>query len=477
MRVARVLVFVAGVMVLLVSMGIGAGGGVLLWANGTQRDAAGYFSTPAEEFRSPGVALVSTVSFAMHPAANSWINIEPLGTVRVRASVPGASTFLGIAPSARVSRYLAGSSYSRVDSVSLLPFRAHYRESVGSVRPARPSSQGFWVASVSGVGTQQLTWHPTSGNWTLVLMRTDARAGLSAQVAVGTNTGLVAPLGVLLVIIALLAAGLGALLVVVGARGRRARAPASAPEPLGVSRWAPGAYPVRLEGRLEPGLSRWLWLIKWILVIPHLIVLGVLWLAVLVLTMGAAVAILVTGRYPRDIFAFVVGVMRWSWRVGFYASSAFGTDRYPPFSLAADASYPADFDVAYPEHLSRALVLVKWWLLAIPQYIIVGLFTGGGVTFTGHWPPQWWFVGGGAIGILVVASGVVLLFTGTYPAPLFDVVMGMDRWSARVACYALLLRDEYPPFRFDAGGADPASLAAAPEAPGPDPGSPGPHGA
>ena len=120
-----------------------------------------------------------------------------------------------------------------------------------------------------------------------------------------------------------------------------------------------------------------MWLVKWFLAIPHLIVLALLWLAVIPLTVVAGVAILFTGRYPRAIFEFNVGVLRWTWRVVYYAFYVLGTDRYPPFSLHSDPNYPADLAIDYPQRLSRGLVLVKWWLLAIPHYIVVALFTSG----------------------------------------------------------------------------------------------------
>jgi hypothetical protein len=221
------------------------------------------------------------------------------------------------------------------------------------------------------------------------------------------------------------------------------------------------SHPVRLTGELDPNLSRGLWLVKWFLAIPHYIVLAFLWVAFLVTTVIAGFAILFTGRYPRSLFDFNVGVLRWSWRVAFYASSALGTDRYPPFTLAR-TDYPADFDVAYPEHLSHGLVLVKSWLLAIPQLIIINLFTADLL----YWGTRDNSASGyqsaagiSLLGVLVVIAGFSLLFTRRYPQGLFDFVLGINRWVYRVIAYVALMRDEYPPFRLDQGKHEPGDVA------------------
>src|SRR6202011_3238109 len=216
-------------------------------------------------------------------------------------------------------------------------------------------------------------------------------------------------------------------------------------------------YPVRVRGDLDPALSRWQWLVKWILTIPHYIILLFLHIAYFVVTVIAFFAILFTGKYPRALFGFNVGVMRWRWRVLFYALSALGTDRYPPFSLQPNPEDPGDPEVDYPEQLHRGLVLIKWWLLAIPHYLVLAAFFYGGVQFMGNDDDDW---GDGStvvplICILLLIAVVALLFTARYPKGLYDFVIGINRWAIRVRAYASLMRDEYPPFRLDMGPREP----------------------
>lgn len=219
-----------------------------------------------------------------------------------------------------------------------------------------------------------------------------------------------------------------------------------------------GSYPVSVEGTLDEPLSRWLWLVKWLLAIPHVVVLFFLVIGSIFATIAAWFAILFTGKYPRGLFDYNVGVMRWGWRVAFYTYDALATDKYPPFTLQDDPDYPARLNVAYPENLSRLLVLVKAWLLALPHYLIVAFFIGGTISLaTGDERIQ--YSSPGLIGVLAVIAGIVLLFTGKYPETLFNLIMGLNRWVYRVAGYALLMTDEYPPFRLDMGGAEPGPAA------------------
>lgn len=217
-------------------------------------------------------------------------------------------------------------------------------------------------------------------------------------------------------------------------------------------------YPVRVSARPER-CSRWLWLVKWLLLVPHYLVLAVLWVAFVVLTAVAYLSVLFTGRYPRAVFGFNVGVLRWTWRVGYYGYWVLGTDRYPPFTLADVADYPARLNIDGPPTPKRWLPLVAW-LFALPHILLVAVLTTGpswsadGQSTTRYTAP-------GVAGIAVLVVGLALLFTGRRPAGLHDLLVGAWRWYLRVGAYVALLTDRYPPFRLDQGGDEP-------DGPGPD---------
>ena len=188
-------------------------------------------------------------------------------------------------------------------------------------------------------------------------------------------------------------------------------------------------YPVKLVGHYEERISRFLWLIKWLLVIPHAIVLWFLSIPTILTIPVAWVAIIIMGRYPGFLWSYHTGLLRWTWRVNFYSYGVGATDQYPPFSFQSRDDYPADLNIEYPETSSRLSTLFRW-LLVIPHWIIV------------------YFLGA-IVDILVFFALVIVLFTGRFPESLFDIVMGMNRWVYRVNAYSWLLVDDYPPFSFD----------------------------
>ena len=206
------------------------------------------------------------------------------------------------------------------------------------------------------------------------------------------------------------------------------------------------SYPVTLKGELTEPPARGWWLLKWLLGIPHYVILLFLWIAFIVVTIIAFFAILFTGKYPRGLFDFNAGVLRWTWRVGFYSYDVLGTDKYPPFTLNP-ADYPAELEIEYPEKLSRGLVLVKWWLLAIPHYLVLAALCGGWGWKWGNGSEGDPSGGPGLLYVLVIIAAVALLFTGKYYKEIFKLIVGINRWAYRVGAYAALMTDKYPPFR------------------------------
>ncbi len=109
----------------------------------------------------------------------------------------------------------------------------------------------------------------------------------------------------------------------------------------------PAAYPVRLDAERQPEYNRFLPLVKWLLAFPHYIVLALIGIGAFFAIVIAFFAVLITGRFPRGLFDFVAGTLRWGYRVFAYVYLL--TDEYPPFSLGLEPDYPVRVEIDYPE--------------------------------------------------------------------------------------------------------------------------------
>ena len=182
-------------------------------------------------------------------------------------------------------------------------------------------------------------------------------------------------------------------------------------------------YPLRLDVEYPEQLNRWLVLVKWLLAIPHILIVYALVNVASIIHLIAFFAILFTTKYPQSLFEFVVNIYRW--QANLYAYLGLMRDEYPPFSWEP-GQYPVTFEIDYPQELNRWMPLVKW-LLAFPHYIAL------------------FFLGIAALVVWLIAF-FAILFTATYPRGMFDFIVGVLRWGKRVNAYVYFMRDEYPPF-------------------------------
>ncbi len=202
--------------------------------------------------------------------------------------------------------------------------------------------------------------------------------------------------------------------------------PPPAPPPTAVG--PAGAYPVHLDIDHQAEYSRFMPLIKWLLAIPHYVALVVLGVVALLAIVVSFFAVLVTGRYPKGLFDFVVGVHRWGLRVGAYVLLM--VDPYPPFTLDDDPSYPVRFSIDYPEQgVDRWRPLVAW-LLVIPYAIVAYLIMY-------------------LLYILVFFAFFTILFAKSFPEGMFKICRVALRWTVRANAYEYWLVTRYPPFVWD----------------------------
>jgi len=442
----RVIGIVIGSLVLLAGLGLALGGGGVLIADRVLADQDGYVTFHTTTINQDAYAVLAPVRIG--GAGGFWWRHAVMLHVEVTARGTDARPlFVAIADRVDVEKYLSGVSIVEVARPSAVaagkPRRMalEYRESPGTTIPAAPTTQTFWMQASSGAQSETLDWRIEPGNYALVLMNADGSRSIHATASVGIKAPVVLTIAAAVLGVGAFLLALGVLIIVFAARrgsiGPAAESKSANAETASPPTGSGTGYPLALRAEYCESLSPVLWLVKWFLLIPHYIVLGFLWAGFVCSWVLSLVAILFTGRYPKGLFEYNVGVLRWTWRVGFYGYQALGTDQYPPFTLRS-GGYPADLEVPYPKKLSRRLALVKWWLLAIPHYLIVGILLGG--------------IGphvGGLVLLLTLFAGVVLLFSSRYPRDLFQITVGANRWAFRVLAYVGLMTDEYPPFRFE----------------------------
>ena len=195
-------------------------------------------------------------------------------------------------------------------------------------------------------------------------------------------------------------------------------------------------YPTTLDVDYPESPSRVLALLgviflKFVLLIPHLIVISILGLIATVVIWIGYLAVLITGSYPAGLFGFVLGVQRWGYRTSGWLYGF--TDSYPPFSLGAAEDYGVRFEVEQPESSSRILALLgvlfffPKLILLIPHLIILTAlaFVTLVVVYIAYW---------------------AVLITGSYPRGLFDFAVGIVRWETRTDSWFIGFTDRYPPF-------------------------------
>jgi hypothetical protein len=180
------LALAAGITAIL-ALGAFAAGGGLLWADG-ERDADGFVNTDTESIQTSGRAVTTGHMDLQLDGAGDFLEAIGSGDLKVTADAGDGGTFIGIARTADVDRYLAGVERAVVTDYSDW-FDPDYHQVPGERTPADPGSRSFWVAQAAGDGKQSLTWDVQDGDWTAVVMHPDA----SRQVAADVSGGVSAP--------------------------------------------------------------------------------------------------------------------------------------------------------------------------------------------------------------------------------------------------------------------------------------------
>jgi hypothetical protein len=217
----RVIALVLGLLLLLPALGLLLGGGVLLWADQSQRTRDGYLLSPTGNVSAPGYAVVSDrIDLS---TSGDWVPVSAaLGTARVQATANGPDLFVGIGPSNQVSAYLGGVHRTVIDDLGNNG-AVQGSDVAGTAPSGPPGAQTFWATQATGGGRQQVSWEPSQGNWTLVVMNADGSAGVDTDLRVGAELPALTAIAWGLLIGGVLLTLVAVLIIVLAVRRRRPR--------------------------------------------------------------------------------------------------------------------------------------------------------------------------------------------------------------------------------------------------------------
>jgi hypothetical protein len=282
MKAGRIVAVIVGVLVLLPAIGLFVGGAALTVAYVVEREDDGYFDATLDRLNSATAAITTgEVDLRADPGPPDWLLEFVDVSVRLQATGVGEGSldvFIGIGSEADVDGYLAGVARDEIVDVDS-DKDVRYRTFSGTGSPSPPTAQGFWVASASGTGTQDLIWDVEEGEWVAVLMNADGSSGIVADVTVGVRSGALLPISIAMLIIGAVLLAIAVVVIVLAARGHAAETAPPTEVPAVEAELPASAEPVRLEAEIDAPLSQWLWLVKWLLAIPHFIVLILPWIA------------------------------------------------------------------------------------------------------------------------------------------------------------------------------------------------------
>jgi hypothetical protein len=234
MRLVKLLAVLLGIVFALAGLALVTSGGFVLGVYGTQRDDSGYFTSPDQDVGSYGFALTApNINSQLGSRWERWVPGLTQATVKITGEslLPTPTPlFIGIAPTARVSKYLSGVPRDRISRIDLMAGSVEYAHVDGTTLPSAPGKESFWVAKAQGAGSQVLEWQLEEGDWTVVIMNGDASAPVAATMRLGARFGILNTLVAGLVAGgAVLLAAAGAL-IYLGARRRRPRPSTAARE-------------------------------------------------------------------------------------------------------------------------------------------------------------------------------------------------------------------------------------------------------